>query len=422
MLTIRRSLPSWKGRGSLVAVAALAASCSGQSPELVDAAGVDGQQVEARESEAASEITALRVDVPSTSGPGQGVDADAATSTTQRTNATSASNDSTTSAPPTSDNSTGTTTANTGGTNGSNDSPAGEIEVLGPAASGLGEFVYVEEPNSNPDSECRQGNLGYRLDGQTDVSIYQEIGMLGFTRHRPGPKGQDAFIVSCEESIERILIAGSVGVDDQPPSLQSFSLGNPWLMDFSASDISWWGDVLTGWASDNTASDITLDLVLFDTETATVMPLADKVGSWQSMWDYGYDYLLPDGWQAVVDPALGAVTITSSDGAAVVEIEPLSSAGETDGPVDGEPLDFLSDEIARWAAPVQGSTATVFAGMQERLSWEWRVPTGRVIIYELRQAAVPVRLTLTVDDTAASSTTTLAFTVADLFRSHNAVG
>ncbi len=392
-------------------VVLLLAACTTQSPELVDAAGVADQQSDATESQASSEAAEFRVDVSSTIGL-QLDDAEPSTSTTSPGPNTTAivNNEMAT-----------TTTTTNGGDDAqqSSDAATEEIAFLGPAAGGVGEFVYLQEPVSNPDAECSAGQLGFRLNDQGDIHIYEDLGTLGFARHQSGPRGQDAFIVSCEESIEEILIASSVGADT-PPTIRAFQLGDPWTMDFSRSEIGWWGDVLAGWAVDGNAGINNLDLVMFDTETGVIVPLADKVGSWQSMLDTGYDYLLPDEWQAVVDPTIGAVTITSADGGALVEIEPLASAGENDGPSSGEQLDFLADQVARWATPDQGSIADVFVEMQERLSWEWRTQAGTVVIYELQQAAVPVRITLTIDADAPAATTTLAFTMADLFRSHGA--
>lgn len=404
-----------------MALSLLLTACSRTSPELTDIAAGGGEPSEAAGQPAADSSTTLIVDVTSTSlTSSETDDVEEPTSAEPGTTTTSAAApaEETTVANGTND----TTTDGTGSDNAaSGDSATEELAVLGPASSGVGEFVFLAEPRTNPDNECVKGRLGYRINDQSDIHVYDQPETIGFTRHFPGPQGHDAFVSSCEESIEQVLIAASQPGTDQAPPLQLYWLGEPWTMGFTQAEIGWRHDLFVGWASYRPASTDNLELVLFDTESESIMPVVQKLGEWQSMWDFGYDYVIPDSWEASIDASIGLVQMRSADETVTVDIEPLSTAGELDPPADA-PGDAYTGQIGLWAVPDRGAIASHILGMQERVSFEWQTPSGTVAVDELRQAARPLRVTISVNQTAPRGTETAAFIVADLLRNHAAAG
>lgn len=220
------------------------------------------------------------------------------------------------------------------------------VEDLGPAMIGIGEFVVISDSRDDPDTECRGHWLGYRDDAGS-VHRYEELGVLGHVRLFNGPRGQDAVVESCEESIESILIQGSAFVGPSGvPEFTPFPFGDMWLMNFFT-DLGWRGDVFGATASNGSWD----ELVLFSTESSGIVEAHEILGARIARLNHGYDFVLPTGWTMDAVPAADPATrFSSPDGLATISIITLEFAGDPE-PLEGaDLLTFSQDPSWTWSA------------------------------------------------------------------------
>ena len=210
--------------------------------------------------------------------------------------------------------------------------------VLGPAMIGVGEWAVLRDGN-DADSECSNtGLLAYLVDG-VPVHVYIELGGLGGVRLFNGTRGQDAFVINCEESVERVVIQGSAVMPKQGwPQLVDIKLGtdvNPVWMDYAA-DFGWRGDVFSAFATAMSGPPNGPELYAFDPFEATVELVIPRVGQRVTMDAVRVDVLLPSDWEFRDGSTVHHPTSSSH-----VQIERVE--GTPDEPL-AEGDDFLSSD------------------------------------------------------------------------------
>lgn len=172
-------------------------------------------------------------------------------------------------------------------------------EVLGPAMIGVGEWAVLRD-GDGADSECSNtGLLAYLVDGVPE-HVYAELGGLGGIRLFNGTRGQDAFVINCEESVERVLIQGSAIMPDQGwPELVDINLGNAanaiWF-DYAA-DFGWRGDVFSAFGTAASGPPNGPELYVLDPVEASPELLIPRVGKRVTLADVRVDVLLPSSWE-----------------------------------------------------------------------------------------------------------------------------
>ncbi|MEM7276473.1 MAG: hypothetical protein AAF547_25600, partial [Actinomycetota bacterium] len=246
----------------------------------------------------------------------------------------------------------------------SNPEPFWDVEFLGISMTGAGEYVRLSE-EADPDAECAPGWLGYLLDGE--IHRYEELGPLGHMRLFNGPRGQDALVVSCEETTESVLIQGSaVTPADGIPRLMRFDLGQPHLMDFDA-DFGWRGDLFGGYAWHGGWT----ELVYFDTGTGFVSDAWSMLGTRVDRLDFGYDVVVPEDWST--EPEIygplreGSLVMAPPDAGSSVSITPIEFAGDPEFPDGAELVDSWTETAHLWEY-VSADRATI-VGNQSSLNW-----------------------------------------------------
>ncbi len=128
---------------------------------------------------------------------------------------------------------------------------SGMIETLGISMIGQGEWaVFRPKMDDDGENECRDGVLVYVVDGAV-VHTYDELSFVGGIRLFNGPRGQDAFVINCEESVERIAFSASIlQPDAQAPDLSELIGPGAQGVNFEfSSDFGWYGDLFGGYAS-----------------------------------------------------------------------------------------------------------------------------------------------------------------------------
>lgn len=278
--------------------------------------------------------------------------------------------------------------------------PFFDLEVLGVSMTGTGEFVRLTETRSgnqsdnsadgdgseDADGECELGWLGYLADGK--VHRYEELGQLGHTRLFNGPRGQDAIVVSCEESTERVFVQGSAVLpEDGIPRFTEFTIGQPYLLDFDA-QFGWWGDLFGGYGWHGGWD----ELVYFDTGTGFVTEAALLLGTRTERIDSGFDVVVPEGWElATEDGVYGSVVLNpvrngSPEGLSYVSIDPVDWAGDPEFPEGAELVDFWIDEAKLWEY-VSVDRAKI-VGSQERLNWRLEYNGGTLVVQHLEAGEI----------------------------------
>ncbi len=247
------------------------------------------------------------------------------------------------------------------------------FEILGPTMIGVGDWARIVDPNEsdNDDIECGSSSrLAYVVDDRV-VHEYTELGAFSGIRLFNGSRGQDAFVINCEEFIERVLVQGSATMPEQGwPELAEITLAsdaNPVWMGYL--DFAWRGDTFTGLGTNMLDSSGGPELYIFDSYEARVVPLGSRVGKRVTLADHGVDILLPTGW-ALRDGS----TVHHEDSLSHVQIERLEQS-------PGEPLaegdELLSSDSADVNLWIRSDgVETTINGRVEATEWTFLSENG----------------------------------------------
>lgn len=266
--------------------------------------------------------------------------------------------------------------------------PFWDVELLGISMVGTGEYVRLTDPGTggsdelasepvhDEDTECGLGWLGYLDNGQ--LHRYEDLGPIGHPRLFNGPRGQDAIVVSCEESVERVLIQGSAVVpEDGVPQFTVFDLGRPHVMSFDA-DLGWRGDLFGGHAWRDGFD----ELVYFDTGSDAIVEAATVIGTRMEQLDHGFDIVVPNGWEVLTyEAAAVTLAIAPPEAGSYVSVLSLASAGDPEFPENAELLDFWTDDVHLWDY-VSVDRGTIL-GSQTRSNWRLSHEGGTLVVQHL---------------------------------------
>lgn len=176
------------------------------------------------------------------------------------------------------------------------------FELLGPAMIGVGDWAVVRGANSSESEDLDCGydsTLAYMVDGEV-VHKYKELGTFSGVRLFNGTRGQDAFVINCEDSIERVFIQGSAIMPELGwPELIEITVrsdANPVWMEYAA-DFAWRGDVFTGFGMDLDGPPDGPELYAFDPVERTMDLVIPRVGERVTLADARVDVLLPSSWE-----------------------------------------------------------------------------------------------------------------------------
>jgi hypothetical protein len=229
--------------------------------------------------------------------------------------------------------------------------PATKLEILGPTMIGIGDWATIRPVNA-PETDCDNKTLlAYVVDGVI-VHRYDELGGFGGVRLFNGLKGQDAFVINCEESIERVLLQGSAVVPQSGwPELTDIRFygedAPDAIFDFG-SDFGWRGDIFAAYGY-SSAGD---ELFMFDAAEGTVEPVFARIGERSQVSNvHGIDVVVPTGW-VLEDEA----SVSHPESFSRVQVTRLD--GTRDDPlVEGD--EFLSSDsvdIRLWSTPDAAGT------------------------------------------------------------------
>jgi len=259
------------------------------------------------------------------------------------------------------------------------------IEVLGPAMVGLGDWAVIR-PVSRDDIDCsNDGTLAYLLDGEV-VHRYDTLGGLGGVRLYNGPRGQDAFVINCEESVERVLVQGSAIVPGTGwPELTDFrfydsDFENFW-MDYSG-DYGWRGDMFAVHASTSADGETFDELFIFDPSAPSIEALHSQIGARLSdVGVPGVDLISPTVW--TVDAAGDIITSASSDSSSRVHVLRQSTEATVPPLAEGDEL-FSSDEVMvrLWSVPDAEGHARVVS-MARASEWFYLAEEGLRLVRQI---------------------------------------
>ena len=283
---------------------------------------------------------------------------------------------------------------------------SGTIEPLGDSMIGIGEWaVYRPEMDDDGENECRDGVLAYVVDGAV-VHTYDDFSFAGGIRLFNGPRGQDAFAINCEESVEQVLLQGASFLPEVGyPSLVEFRLygdgapdaffefTGPWL---------WRGDLFTGAGITAEGQEI----YVFDTSDGTIRRWASLVGEPTMFEDpHWVEVVVPEGWS--VDDADGYVTVVSDESLSRVQLQRRTT---DDYPPLGEGDELLSsDETSVWLEGMGHVAAT---------EWTFLTPDAgvRVVRRVPAEAGTMVEIELFADPMDSGANQDLPWAVLDLIR------
>jgi hypothetical protein len=316
-----------------------------------------------------AEAVVVGQDVADTAAPSEET-----SSSTSSTSATSTTSE----APTTTDTTTPETTTT--------DPVADEtIEVLGPAMVGLGDWAVIR-PVSRDDIDCsNDGTLAYLLDGEV-VHRYDTLGGLGGVRLYNGPRGQDAFVINCEESVERVLVQGSAIVPGSGwPELTDFrfydsDFENFW-MDYSG-DYGWRGDMFAVHASTFADGETFDELFIFDPSAPSIEALHSRIGTRLSdVGVPGVDLISPTAW--TVEAAGDIITSASSVSSSRVQVLRQSTEATVPPLAEGDEL-LSSDEVMvrLWSVPDADGHARVVS-MARASEWFYLAEEGLRLVRQI---------------------------------------
>ncbi len=212
------------------------------------------------------------------------------------------------------------------------------VETLGAAMIGIGEWVVLR-PAEEGEDECPDGVLAYQVDGEV-VHTYDELSFAGGIRLFNGTKGQDAFVLNCEESVVGLLLqTSSVPSDRGYPSLQEIDffedLAGQEPSFFFSDEWGWSNDVFVGWGSLRGAS----GLWAFGIPDAVAVLLSDLLGERAATnSDLGVSIVVPRGWthESTSDSELVTHPFSSS------RVQVWSMPGSPEPPLEE------GDELLSW--------------------------------------------------------------------------
>jgi hypothetical protein len=331
-----------------------------------------------------AEAVVVGQDVADTAAPSEET-----SSSTSSTSATSTTSE----APTTTDTTTPETTTT--------DPVADEtIEVLGPAMVGLGDWAVIR-PVSRDDIDCsNDGTLAYLLDGEV-VHRYDTLGGLGGVRLYNGPRGQDAFVINCEESVERVLVQGSAILPGTGwPELTDFrfydsDFENFW-MDYSG-DYGWRGDMFAVHASTSADGETFDELFIFDPSAPSIEALHSRIGTRLSdVGVPGVDLISPTVW--TVDAAGDIITSASSDSSSRVQVLRQSTEATVPPLAEGDEL-LSSDEVMvrLWSVPDAEGHARVVS-MARASEWFYLAEDGLRLVRQIPIGDDVVEIEMYADD------------------------
>ena len=274
------------------------------------------------------------------------------------------------------------------------------IEVLGPAMVGVGEWAVIR-PVSRDDIDCsNDGTLAYLVDGEI-VHRYETLGGLGGVRLYNGPRGQDAFVVNCEESVERVLLQGSAIMPGfGGPELADFrfydsEFDNFW-MDYSG-DYGWRGDMFAVHASTSAGGGTFDELFVFDPSSPSIEALHSRMGTRLSDVAFlGFDLISPTVWS--VDIAGDVITTASSDSSSRVQVS--RQPAEATAPPLPEGDELLSSDDVRirlWSVPDAEGRAQVVS-MVTASEWFYLAEEGLRLVRQIPVGGDIVEIEMYADD------------------------
>lgn len=288
------------------------------------------------------------------------------------------------------------------------------IEPLGPAMVGIGEWAVIRGPRGD-DEECHAGTLAFTLDGEI-VHRYDELGAVYGTRLFNGLRGQDAFVINCEESIERILLQGSAILPDHGwPSLTDIRLYGDSAPDvrlsFDAS-FAWRGAVFTAYGT--IGSPGRDELLVFDADTGVVEPIADRIGSRTDVDPVNRaDMVVPLGWTAESND--GFLSVFSNASFSRIQLQRLDNAVE-EPPAEGD--DFLSSDSALvrlWSYPSPDGHSQV-VDLVTATDWTYLSADGVRVVRRIPVGGSMVEVELFADQNDSSIDQDLPWLLLDLLR------
>lgn len=259
------------------------------------------------------------------------------------------------------------------------------IEVLGPAMVGVGDWAVIR-PVSRDDIDCsNDGTLAYLVDGEI-VHRYETLGGLGGVRLYNGSRGQDAFVVNCEESVERVLLQGSAIVPGFAwPDLADFRFYDSefanFRMDYSG-DYGWRGDMFAVHASTSADGASFDELFVFDSYSLSIEAQHSRMGTRLSDVAFlGFDLVSPTVW--AVDIAGDVITTASSDSSSRVQVLRQPSEATVPPLPEGDEL-LSSDEVLvrLWSVPDAEGHARVIS-MATASEWFYLAEDGVRLVRQI---------------------------------------
>lgn len=294
------------------------------------------------------------------------------------------------------------------------------IEVLG-AAMVLGDWAVIR-PVAQDDIDCsNDGTLAYLLDGEI-VHRYETLGGLGGIRLYNGPRGQDAFVVNCEESVERVLVQGSAILPDFGwPELAEFrfydSEFDNFRMDYSG-DYGWRGDMFAVHASTSADGGSFDELFVFDSYSLSIEAQHSRMGTRLSAVAFlGFDLISPTAW--TVDIAGDVITTASSDSSSRVQL--LRQPSEATVPPASEDDELLSSDevlVRIWSVPdAEGHSRVV--SMTTASEWFYLAEEGVRLVRQIPVGEDTVEIEMYADDADGAPSQDLPWLTLEMIRVFN---
>jgi hypothetical protein len=253
------------------------------------------------------------------------------------------------------------------------------------------------------------------VDGEI-VHRYDELGPVYGIRLFNGWRGQDAFVVNCEESVERILLQGSALLPKSGwPELTDIALYGddaPDVRLFFDANFAWRGDVFSAYGTIGNPG--RGELLVFDAATGEIEPLADRMGERTDLdLSNGADAVVPFSW--TVDSENGFLSITSNTSFSRVQLRRLDDDSE-DPPSEGD--DLLSSDSAMvwlWSEPTADGHAQMVE-LATATDWTYLSADGVRVVRRVPVGASTVEIELFADQIDSAIDQDLPWLVLDLIR------
>lgn len=293
------------------------------------------------------------------------------------------------------------------------------LDPLGPAMIGSGEWVVLREPAAEAAEECgARGTLAYVIEGEI-VHSYDELGNIGGIRLFNGTRGQDAFVINCEESVERVLLQGSAIMPDTGwPELTDVKLYGDGASNVSiafTNEIAWRGDVFTAYGTIQGIGERGREeLLAFDTVTGAIEPLADRIGGTRTAVDPNHevDVVVPPGW--VFDNTDSYVTIASETTFSRIQVERVAKA--FDPLAEGDKLLSSDSALTRlWMQPNADGNSLV-SQVVDATDTTFLSANGLRLVRHVPVGVDTVEIEMFIDDNESGATQDLPWILLDLIR------